>query len=178
MSEAEARALAATLLAEDLPQRWRHVQGVATETGRLCGAVGLDRALVVSAAWLHDIGYVSAIAETGFHPLDGARYLRAQGWNEIICRLVAHHTSAASQAGADGLAEQLRSEFAEVDGLPRDVLWTADATTGPDGERLTLDERIAEIGDRYGAKHQVARRMIASRESLQAAIDRVTAACR
>jgi hypothetical protein len=32
----------------------------------------------VAAAWLHDIGYAPAIAEsgTGFHPLDGARYLR------------------------------------------------------------------------------------------------------
>jgi HD superfamily phosphodiesterase len=32
--------------------------------------------LLEAAAWLHDIGYSPEIAVSGFHPLDGARYLR------------------------------------------------------------------------------------------------------
>ena len=31
---------------------------------------------MTAAAWLHDIGYAPAVDDTGFHPLDGARYLR------------------------------------------------------------------------------------------------------
>jgi hypothetical protein len=34
-----------------------------------------DGDLLVSAALLHDIGYAPDLAMTGFHPLDGARYL-------------------------------------------------------------------------------------------------------
>ena len=34
---------------------------------------------LVAAAWLHDIGYAPELVETGFHPLDGARYLRREG---------------------------------------------------------------------------------------------------
>jgi|SRR5580765_3637002 len=176
MSEAGARALASQLLAEELSRRWRHVQAVAAESARLCSVVRLDPAVVVRAAWLHDIGYAAEVANTRFHPLDGARYLRAHGWDDEVCRLVAHHTAAATQVPTRELGDQLRTEFAEVDGLARDVLWTADATTGPNGERFTLDERISEIATRYGDEHPVTLAMIASRSALAAAIARVAAA--
>jgi putative nucleotidyltransferase with HDIG domain len=174
MGEMEALALAERLLAAPLPQRWRHVQAVAAEAARLCDALNVDRVTIVSAAWLHDIGYASSVVGTGFHPLDGARYLRDRGWDNEVCRLVAHHTDAAEHADAEGVGESLRAEFARVDGLSRDILWTADATTGPDGKRLTLDERITEISNRYGAGHPVTQRMIASRHALEAAIGRTT----
>lgn len=32
-----------------------------------------ERATLVVAAWLHDIGYAPEIGHTLFHPLDGAR---------------------------------------------------------------------------------------------------------
>lgn len=176
MDEDEARILAERLLAAALPQRWRHVQAVAAEAARLSAELNIDCRAVVSAAWLHDIGYAPAVADTGFHPLDGARYLRKRDWDDEVCRLVAHHTDAAHQADAQGLGEALRSEFAEVGGLKQDIVWAADATTGPNGERFTLVERIAEIHKRYGAGHPVAERMTASRDALEAAIDRVTGA--
>jgi putative nucleotidyltransferase with HDIG domain len=157
-----------------LSQRWRHVQAVAAEAARLCDQLGVDRRTVVCAAWLHDIGYAPAVAETGYHPLDGARYLRRLGWDDDVCQLVAHHTDAARQADDQGLGDELRVEFAEMGSLAQDILWTADATTGPNGERLTLDQRIAEIGTRYGADHPVTERMITSRRALEAAIARTT----
>jgi putative nucleotidyltransferase with HDIG domain len=110
--EDEARGTAEQLLGAVLPQRWRHVQEVAPEAGRLCDGLHVDRRVVVCAAWLHDVGYARALAPTGFHPLDGARYLRSHGWDDAICRLVAHHTDAASQATARGGGDQLREEFA------------------------------------------------------------------
>lgn len=176
MGEDDARALAEQLLAATLPRRWKHVEAVAAEASRLCDELEVDRYAVVSAAWLHDIGYAPTVVNTGFHPLDGARHLRTHGWDDLICRLVAHHTDAAAQGDVQGLGVELRSEFPEVDGLERDVLWAADATTGPDGERLTLDERIREITSRYGEDHPVAQAMIASTDALRGAIARVGAA--
>jgi len=40
--------------------------------------LGLDDTLVC-ADWLHDIGYAPALVATGFHPLDGARFLESVG---------------------------------------------------------------------------------------------------
>jgi putative nucleotidyltransferase with HDIG domain len=176
MDEDKARTLAERLLAAALPERWRHVQAVAAEAARLSDELSVDRRPVVSAAWLHDIGYAPAVADTGFHPIDGARYLREQGWDEEVCRLVAHHSDAARQADDQGIGEELRTEFAEVGGLKQDIVWAADATTGPNGERFTLVERIAEIHKRYGSGHPVAERMTASRDALEAAIARVAGA--
>ncbi len=54
----------------------------------------------------------SAGLSTGFHPLDGARYLRdVQHADGTVCRLVAHHTGAMIEADERGLADVLASEF-------------------------------------------------------------------
>lgn len=176
VSEDSARALAESLLAGERPQRWKHSQAVAAESGRLCTLIGIASSSVVAAAWLHDVGYAPAVAATGFHPLDGARYLRARRWDYTVCQLVAHHTDARHQVNKQ-LAHQLCIEFAPVGGLEHDVLWAADATCGPNGERFTLDERISEVHARYGRDHPVTAGMIASRNELAAAIARVAAAC-
>src|SRR5205085_7625190 len=87
-----ARQLAWSLLA-DLPERWRHTVGVAQRAAELAGAVDAEELdWVVAAAWLHDIGYADPIRDTGFHPLDGARFLRRDGWADRVNALVAHHS--------------------------------------------------------------------------------------
>ena len=78
--------------------------------------------LLEAAAWLHDIGYAPGLAVTGFHPLDGARYLRdAQHADAMLCRLAAHHSCAIIEAGERGLAGVLGREFEP----PPDVLGSA-----------------------------------------------------
>lgn len=171
--DSDARALSERHLASELPQRWLHVQAVAAETARLCAALDLDGDAVVTAAWLHDLGYAPALFDSGFHPLDAARYLREHGWEEQVCCLVAHHSDAALQADRLGLGEQLRAEFRDIHGTARDVLWSADATTGPAGQRMSLGERVAEISERYGRDNLVTQCMTASRPALEAAIGRV-----
>jgi hypothetical protein len=47
------------------------------------------------------------------------------------------------------------------------LLAVADLTTGPDGEDLTLDGRIAEVMARYGADHVVSRSWIMAFEDAQ-----------
>src|SRR5699024_9948980 len=88
-----ARELARELLEGPLPRRWAHSQGVAEQARSLRSMLGDDADLVESSAWLHDIGYSPDLAATGFHPLDGARYLRAvQGADEPLVSLVAYHS--------------------------------------------------------------------------------------
>src|SRR5258708_3858774 len=88
-----AEATARALLEQPLPRRWSHTQGVAATADALAPILDQDAHLIVAAAWLHDIGYTPAIATTGFHPLDGARYLRDhEHADHLLCRLVAHHS--------------------------------------------------------------------------------------
>ena len=57
-----------------MPDRWRHTQAVAARAGELAGAVPVaDRELLRVAAWWRDLGYAPRLAQSGFHPLDGAR---------------------------------------------------------------------------------------------------------
>ena len=138
-----------------LGRRWRHVDRVgllAKEVGR---AFAEDGDTLVAAAYLHDIGYAPALAKTGFHPLDGARFVRAHGYERLAC-LVAHHSGARYEAELRGI-DNFLEEFPYLDSDLDRALTYCDLTTGPDGTRVHLEQRVAEITNRYGADHVVAR---------------------
>jgi len=170
-----ARNLARSLLAEALPERWAHTQGVARRVRTLSPILGGQTRVVEAAAWLHDIGYAPALAITGFHPLDGARYLRedhptqagdsqvaalplAAGHHgplaplaEEVIGLVAHHSCAIFEAEERGLRDVLEVEF-PLDAVDADLLSAltyADLTTSPTGQTVSVEERLAEILVRY-----------------------------
>ena len=126
--------LARELLQESLPRRWAHVQGVAARARGLAHVLGADADLLKAAAWLHDIGYAPSLATTGFHPLDGARYLRD-----------AQH------------ADVLVGEFEPPPDALASALTYCDMTTSPDGEPVPAERRLAEIHYRYGPRHLVSR---------------------
>jgi hypothetical protein len=176
MTEASwAQQIARNLLAELLPRRWAHVQGVAATAMSLTAVLGDTTELVVAAAWLHDIGYSPTIASTGFHPLDGARYLRmTRQASDMVCRLVAHHSCAISEAGIRGLGATLSSEFRPPPTGLGDALTYCDMTTGPDGQRMTVEDRIADIRRRYDPQDPVSRAIDCSEPRLTAAVDSVT----
>src|SRR6185437_16474607 len=92
----------------------------------------------------------------------------------LLCRLVAHHSCAANGAAEAGLGDDLRREFPPPPVDLDDALAYCDMTTGPDGQRLTFDDRLAEILARYGPDDAVSRVMIRSAPQLAAAIARVT----
>src|SRR5664279_2302487 len=95
-----ARQLARDQLARPLPRRWTHVQAVGATAERVSFALEqAERATLICAAWLHDIGYAPGVRLTGFHPLDGARLLRSLGVETRVCALVAHHSAAHVEAG-------------------------------------------------------------------------------
>jgi hypothetical protein len=146
-----ARDLARQLLAEPLPRRWVHTQGVARKAEMVAHLVGDEAESLICAAWLHDIGYAPGVTETGFHPLDGARYLRdIEKAEDHICRLVAHHSHANVEAQTRGLEQELVKEFPAVNGLVTDVLTYCDMTTSPSGDSVTVEARLNEISARYG----------------------------
>jgi HD domain len=150
--------LARALLQEPLPRRWAHVQGVADRACGLAPVLGADAELLEAAAWLHDIGYAPGLAITGLHQLDGARYLRdSQHADAMLCRLVAHHSCAIIEAGERGLADALGLEFEPAPQELSDALTYCDMTTSPDGELVPVEQRLAEIHDRYGSGHLVSR---------------------
>lgn len=133
------------------------MQAVAAKAARVAETFnGPDGRLLIAAAWLHDVGYADVLAESGFHPLDGARFLRSQGVDDRIAQLVANHSGARIEAALRGIVDYT-ADFPFVGDELDAAVTFCDLTTGPDGAELTLDERLAEINGRYGRDHVVAR---------------------
>jgi HD superfamily phosphodiesterase len=150
--------LAHKLLEVPLPRRWAHVQGVAAQARSLARILGADADLLESAAWLHDIGYSPELVDTGFHPLDGARYLRDVHHVDLaLCNLVAHHSCAIIEAEDRGLAAELSREFPSSEPTLTDALAYCDMTTTPDGRVVSVYDRLSEIRARYGPHSIVTR---------------------
>ncbi len=157
--------LARNKLEVSLPRRWAHVQGVAQQAMRAIDVVDNADELI-AAAWLHDIGYAPELAHTGFHPVDGAEFLRDQGVADRLCALVANHSCACVEARRRGIALNWDDERSPL----RDALWWADMTVTPDGSTTTVHERIGEVRSRYGDQHVVT---LSLEEAAPALIDAV-----
>jgi hypothetical protein len=170
---AKARGLAKKLLRKGLPERWLHTQGVATRAAEIAMTVPPeDRSVLIAAAWLHDIGYASDIRDTGFHPLDGGLYLRADGWDDRLAALVAHHSGARFVPVERGFGLMM-AEFDFEDDAVSDALTYADQTVGPNGRRMTVPYRIAEAISRHGPDSPNARARVDRVPYLLAVAERV-----
>ncbi len=156
-----------------LLRRWDHVQGVAARARTLAPVLGQDADLLEAAAWLHDIGYSPELVDTGFHPLDGARYLRdVHGAYPALCSLVTHHSCAVIEAEERGLADELRREFPPESMLLNDALAYCDLTTDPSGNLVSVHDRLAEIRERYGPDSIVTRFTRKAEPSLLSSVTR------
>jgi hypothetical protein len=172
MSPVEAFELARLHLEHSLPRRWAHVQGVgrrARQAATLFSAE--DQEVLVTAAILHDIGYAPHLAITGFHPLDGARFLAGAGATGRLCGLVAHHSCSYLEAELRGLSAEL-AMWADECTVLRDALWWADMSTTPDGEPTDVRDRIEEIQKRYGPDDLVTFFIRQAKPELVAAVER------
>lgn len=160
------------LLAALTPNRRAH----SLEVGRKAAAHVIAvaprlRADLVAAATLHDIGY--GHPATGFHPLDGAHFLRGIGFSPVVCHLVAYHSASTLEAEVRGIAQSAYEPFALDDdpdlAAASAVLWWADMTTGPTGNTVAVEDRLVEIESRYGAGDPVTEFIGRAREVLLAA---------
>lgn len=168
-----ARELAEGLLV-DVGRRVEHSRGVADQVRRaeriLTATWGSATA---TAAWLHDAGYAEEVAATGFHQLDGARWLAARGWPTEVCGLVAWHTGARSEARLRGQEDELIAEFEAPPAAAMAVLTWADLTTSPSGAPWTAERRLADILERHPPGSIVHRATLAARPMLLEAVRRV-----
>lgn len=161
-------------LLSGLGDRIKHVSGVA-ELAETLVRVPFespgDYEVLLAAAWVHDVGYAGELVETGFHHLDGARYLEGLGEHRLAC-LVAHHSSGTEEATLRGLDREL-APFACEPGLVSDCLSYCDLSVGPTGERTTLESRIAEVTERYGEDSIVSKGLHLAYPRLKASFERV-----
>ncbi|MGZ6667675.1 MAG: hypothetical protein ACXVH3_23390 [Solirubrobacteraceae bacterium] len=172
-ARSQAAALADTLLGS-VGTRLAHSACVARRVEQIGHMV--DRRwqpALYEAAWLHDVGYHGRIAFTGFHPLDGARWLQASGWQPETCRLVAWHTAASTEGTLRGLADALAAEFAPPVPLAAAALTWADLTSSPTGAEWTVHRRVADILRRHPADSVVHRAVVAALPELWAAVEKV-----
>ncbi|RHW25893.1 HD domain-containing protein [Nocardioides immobilis] len=164
----DCRSLAQELIGDQVA-RWRHVQAVANAAKRLSTAPSDD--IVVSAAWLHDIGYSDKLVATGMHAIDGAAFLDLLGAPQELVSLVAFHTGAEHEADERGLLDRL----IQFDSPPQDhldALILADLISGPDGQPMTVAERLADMLRRYEPQHPVHRAVVRSADYLREAAAR------
>lgn len=169
-TRAEAEAIARDLLGDE-GTRMAHVHTAGTMAARLGVLFAADEAaLLVAAATLHDVGYSPRVAQTGFHPLDGALHLRSIGLAERLCSLVAHHSEADMAAAHHGIPD-LEAQFPRERSLLADALVYADMHSAPDGQMIRAEHRLADIARRRPDPMEAVRA-----QRLRAAMARVGAA--
>lgn len=128
-------------------------------------------------AFLHDIGY--AYPDSGMHSLDGARWIRSVHPElDYFAPYVAWHSNAKYEYLARGFElATIAEEFPIPTGSQEDVelalLWVADFTSSPTGDRVGLDERIANIESRYDEDSPVIHALNNSLPDLEAAVNLV-----
>lgn len=142
-------------LASSLPHRWQHTHAVATKAADLAKKAGLsnkDSALLLSAAWLHNIGYAPTTPRLyGFPPLDGAELVASWGEPELAA-LVGWHGLAAEEAILAGLDGMLM-KYPCPNGIVPDLLGYADLTTSSGGMDVSPRDRFEELLERHPSGH-------------------------
>lgn len=145
------------VLLENKPTRLRHILAVASFAQEISPRLGDDR--LVQTALSHDIGYADALRRTGFHPLDGAVFLAHRGADPEVIHAVLHHTGAREEAkhllAVCSFYERLPYQPTILD----DAITFCDTQTSPLGARVAIEERIAEIKQRYGQESVVSQVM-------------------
>lgn len=150
---ATAADVAADLLSP-LGDRWHHVLGVVNRARYVATLfTENDAKYLIAAAYLHDVGYAPALVTSGFHPLDGAKYIADRG-DLRLASLVAHHSGARFEAAFRGLSDQIR-QFPMESSAVADALTYCDLMTGPTGLPVTFKQRTAGILNRYDEQSTV-----------------------
>lgn len=157
-----------------MPDRWRHSVRAAIQASRWpCLFDQEAQTVLQTAVILHDIGYSPDLVRSGFHALDGAIFLRAQGVDEEVVALVAHHSCAHLEASLRGLSRDLNWFPSHRNRKLIDAMIWCDMTSGPTGDEVDIDWRLADIRARYGPHSIVGRFADQAEPHLRAATSRV-----
>ncbi|MCB0320049.1 MAG: HD domain-containing protein [Bdellovibrionales bacterium] len=138
------------------PPRRDHILAVAEQCKLMASTIAsrnpalqLDSDEAFRAGLLHDIGYLAEVkayikthniyAVTGWHPIDGANYLRLRGAHRLADLIEGHGNSAE-------MAEMLGVGPVSIsDDLVATIVTIADCNTGPTGDKVSYEERLREI---------------------------------
>lgn len=160
------------------PDRLRHVLVVADRVRQLARdlnetypGMNINEELAYCAALLHDVGYIEEIAESGFHAIDGANFLRKKGFSHLA-DLTIGHSSAPEEAELRGLKQVSPSE----DWIAKLVTY-CDVQVNHRGQIVTPEERFQDIIERYGEHSIVGMATQRARERILLiieAVDRLT----
>lgn len=147
--------------------RWSHTVAVGQAAEQLAEQSDLVTDVLISAAWVHDIGYAAELVDSGMHAVDGARALLRLGAPDRVVALVAHHTGARLEAEERGLLSEWM-EMPTPNRLSLDILTLIDLSTSPTGQPVMAVDRITEILNRYDDDHPVHRAVTRSQGELLA----------
>lgn len=163
-------------------KRYQHILGVTQMMKELLPSLSIPddwKSMLITACYLHDIGYSPKLSQYGFHPLDGAIFAAQQQFPKPIVAAVLFHTGAIESAKEEkdpnilAIYQQHQPLLDEQDQLFIKLVTYCDLQTSPTGERITLQERIDEICDRYGHEHQVSQLMIKNQNYYEKTIQEV-----
>lgn len=135
------------------PARVKHVLEIAKRVRESAARVSMrgmhskiDLDLAECAALLHDIGYWPPIAHTGFHPIDGARFLEQEGEQEIP-RIIVGHSCSPEEGELRGFPG-----ICSDPGLIAKLITYWDVQVQQGGAVVSYDERLQDILARYGTE--------------------------
>jgi HD domain len=161
--------------------RYHHILGVVRLMKEILPKLNFNEEVkkeLIQAAYLHDIGYSPKLNKTNFHPFDGACFAFKAGFNKPVIAAVLFHSEAyetVKEKRSDLLpAYSLNHDLLdEQDRLFTDLVTYCDVQTSPQGEKVSLDERVRDVVKRYGEHHPVSRMMIQCKPKYQDIINRV-----
>ncbi|MDD2709647.1 MAG: hypothetical protein PHV34_16800 [Verrucomicrobiae bacterium] len=163
----------------DQPVRVAHLEGVVRRLKDVPESLlirhGFAGVECAAAAWCHDIGYAAAAHWTGWHPVDGHRWLDSMGAPAVVLDAVLYHGGAFSQAKLRPDAGRLVPYFeAHPCRFPAmvELITACDVTTRHDGGPCTLAERLEGLVVRYGADDLRVRHFCLERPFYQEAVGR------
>ena len=161
--------------------RFKHILGVVEEMKMLLEKVEMGEHIkeeLIEAAYLHDIGYSEKLLKTGYHPLDGALYCIKENYSSGIIAAVMFHSGALEDVKRnfpDLLDIYLKhySKLNEKDQLYIDLVTYCDLHRSSLGIKVTFEERMNEIFQRYGEDHNVSLTMKNNEKMFKELIERV-----
>lgn len=154
-----AKELAHILLADN-PDRLNHTLQVVTNCEVLSKLFSLTKEqnqLLLTSAYLHDVGYNRDFVISNFHPFDGYNYLKANDWDLDVCLLVLHHSEASTLylISNSELYEYYEEKIPEHLLTIYKLLTIADMKSNSKGELVTFNKRLKDICERYGDSHPI-----------------------
>ncbi len=162
--------------------RYQHILGVVRLMEDLLPSLQIPdnwKPHVIQACYLHDIGYSPKLNQYGFHPLDGAIFASKKGFVKPVVSAILFHSCAYEIAQMEKNQKRLSIYQAhlplldEHDRLLIDLVTYCDIHTSPTGEKISFQERVKEVIDRYGAHHPVSKMMVQNQKHYEVVVTRV-----